>query len=678
MTEKNLQRKPYPLGAHIEDGVVRFSFVCKAASCGILLYDKATGKKLEKIYFTQEDRIGNIYCRTVQNVNPEQITYLFFEEDQLVPDEHARFFPCRVLYGKERAIQDLRAGFHPIKFDWEQDRMPRFPYHEMVGYCMHVRGFTKHASSQVKNKGTFAGIVEKIPYLKEIGVTTIELQPAYEFTEIPTREERARSLPTSASPGEPNGLQEQKLNYWGYKKGYYYVPKSAYAASDDPVTEFKELVKALHKSNLELVMQFYFPNSVKRSEIPDILRFWVTEYHVDGFHLMGENLSAELLASDDILADTKLWYYQFNTDILYGKNEFPRYPHVAEYNDAWYYCMRKFLKGDGNMLSSVLYQMRHIPEKAGYIHYLTNYYGFTLSDLVSYDYKHNEANGEENRDGNDYNCSWNCGEEGIARRQKIRLLRQKQIKNAMCMILLSQSAPLIFMGDEFGNSQKGNNNPYCQDNAVTWLDWSKMKKNAEIFSFWIMLVNFRKGHPILRPEREMRLMDYIGCGYPDLSYHGQSAWRPQLEGNFRHIGIMFSGKYARVAHIQEDDFLYLAMNMHWESHELALPKLPKGLKWERVFSTDEQEVKNDKTDDSDMGYVRTIPPRSIAMYISVLVQDTVLGQDTILKQDIILEKDTVSEQNFDLEQEVDLEQNFDLEQEVDPKQDVGLEQSIEP
>lgn len=620
MTEKNLQKKPYPLGAHIEDGGVRFSFVCKAAICGILLYDKATGKELQKIYFTQEDRIGNVYCKVVRNIDPEKITYYFFEEDRFVADERARFFPAKAVYGKERTMESLRAGFPPEAFDWGQDRFPRCSYQEMIGYCLHVRGFTKHSSAQVKHRGTFAGIVEKIPYLKEIGVTTIELQPAYEFTEIPTEEERKQSLPTSTSPGDAGAFLKQKLNYWGYKKGYYYVPKAAYAASGDPVTEFKELVKALHENQLELVMQFYFPDSVRRSEISDILRFWVIEYHVDGFHLMGEKLSVDLLASDDVLADTKLWYYQFDTGYLYGKSEFPKYPHVAEYNDSWYYCMRGFLKGDGNMLANVLYHMRHIPEKAGFIHYMTNYYGFTLADLVSYDHKHNEANGEDNRDGNDHNCSWNCGEEGPTRRQKVRQLRNKQIKNAMCMILLSQSTPLIFMGDEFGNSQKGNNNPYCQDNAVAWLDWSGVTKNVGVLKFWKMLINFRKKHPILRPEREMRLMDYIACGYPDLSYHGQYAWRPQLEGNFRHIGIMLCGKYAKVAHIQEDDFLYLAMNMHWEGRNLALPKLPKGMKWEKVFSTDETEREKNAAEDMELEYLRRVQPRSIAVYMSVMAE----------------------------------------------------------
>lgn len=617
MTEKILHNYPHPLGAHMENGGVCFSYVSKSAACGILLYDRRTGKLIEKIPFTEDERIGHVYSKTVKNIDPAFTTYLFFEEDRQIPDERARVFQHKVPYGRERTVEDMRAGFVTGVFDWEQDRFPRLPYNRVIACCMHVRGFTKHASSGVKHRGTFAGIAEKIPYLKEIGITTIELQPAYEFAEAPFREEY-RKQPRMTETGilEEN---QQRINYWGYKKGYYFVPKSAYAASEDTVTEFKELVRSLHANGMELVMQFYFPEEVKPGEIPEILRYWVLEYHVDGFHLMGGNLPAELLAADALLADTKIWYYSFDTDRLYGRNEQPRYPHVAEYNDAWYYDMRRFLKGDGGMLGSVLYHMRHIPAKAGCIHYLTNYYGFTLADLVSYDYKHNETNGEDNRDGNDYNCSWNCGEEGRTRRQAVRQLRLKQMKNAMCLLMLSQSTPLIFMGDEFGNSQKGNNNPYCQDNAVAWLDWGQRKKNEEIFRFWKMLVRFRQDHPILRPDRELRLMDYIACGYPDLSYHGQNAWCPETDAQFRHIGILLYGKYARDMEIRDDTFLYIAVNMHWEKHRMALPRLPKGAAWKLAFATESGERTGKHTEDAEeeTEFFRKIPPRSIAVYVSV-------------------------------------------------------------
>ena len=618
MTEKILHNNPHPLGARIEREGVRFSFVSRSSACGILLYDSRTGRLRRRIPFTEKERIGHVYCKTVTDMEPASSTYLFYEGDRIIPDERARAFSHKVSYGAERDAEDMKASLVTGEFDWEEDSFPRIPYNKVIAYCMHVRGFTKHASSGVKHRGTFAGIAEKIPYLKEIGITTIELQPAYEFAEIPFKEERPKQ-PRMTEAGIMEEAGQQKINYWGYKKGYYYVPKSAYAVSKDAGTEFKELVRALHANGMELVMQFYFPEEVKHSEIPEILRYWVLEYHVDGFHLLGGNLPAESVAADELLADTKIWYYSFETDRLYGRSEHPRYPHVAEYNDAWYYDMRRFLKGDGGMLGSVFYHMRHIPEKAGCIHYLTNYYGFTLADLVSYDYKHNEANGEDNRDGNDDNCSWNCGEEGRTRRQTVRQLRLKQMKNALCMLMLSQSTPLIFMGDEFGNTQKGNNNPYCQDNATSWLDWGGIRKNGEILSFWKMLADFRRKHPILRPGRELRQTDYIACGYPDLSYHGRNAWCPDTEAQFRHLGILLCGKYTKDAEIQEDTFIYIAMNMHWERHSMALPRLPKGEVWEVAFSTEsaEDRKKGGKETEDGSELVRMIPPRSVAVYIGV-------------------------------------------------------------
>lgn len=593
---------------------IRFSYVSKMSgvgSRGILLYDRKTCRRLEKLPFSEEERTGNIYCKWVSGIDPASVTYQFYEDDHIIPDEYASEIVGNTPYGKERGQADLRAGILTESFDWADDERPKLPYAQMVCYCLHVRGFTKHISSRVRNRGTFRGIAEKIPYLKGIGITTLELQPAYEFLEFPGEESEGFSVET-AYMRRPEG--EKRINYWGYKKGYYYAPKAAYAASGNPSEELKGLVKELHVNGMELVMQFYFPGEVKRSEIADILRFWVLEYHVDGFHLLGENMGAELLAADALLADTKLWYYQFDADAVYGRNGKLRYPHIAEYNDSWMYDMRRFLKGDENMLASVLYHMRHIPEKAGCIHYLTNYYGFTLTDLFSYDFKHNQENGEDNRDGNDYNCSWNCGEEGATRKTRIKKLRRKQMKNAMCLLLLSQSTPLIFMGDEFGNSQKGNNNPYCQDNATAWLDWSCLDKNSEIFEFWKQLVVFRREHPILHPSKELRMMDYAACGYPDLSYHGQSAWKPRTEGYFRYIGQMYCGKYAQTDREREDDFLYVAMNMHWEQHQLALPKLPKGMKWEFVFSTEEGE---DGVEESGSELLKTVSPRSISVYRSV-------------------------------------------------------------
>lgn len=616
MTENRLPVKPYPLGAHCEAGVIRFSFVSAKDSCGVLLYDRRNGRILRKIPFTQEERIGNIYCKYVEGVDPSSVSYQFYEEDRIVPDLYARGFERSFPYGGNQKEEDRRAVFLTDEFDWEQDIRPKLPYEECICYCMHVRGFTRHSSSGAVHKGTFLGITEKLDYLKESGITTVELQPAYEFSEVMTEQELGRdyaydmgALPEGEFPAKDN--VSPKLNYWGYKPGYYYAPKAGYASGKDASREFKELVKAFHKNGMEIVMQFYFPKEADSMDISEILRFWVLEYHVDGFHLLGEQLPVNFIAKDAALADTKLWYYEFNTDEIYGREE-ETCKNLAVYRDDYLYAMRKFLKGDENMLGEALYQMRHIPEKTGRIHYFSNYYGFTLADMVSYDYKHNEANGEENRDGNSYNCSWNCGEEGNTRRKKVKELRLQQMKNALCMLMFSQSTPLIFMGDEFGNSQKGNNNPYCQDNAMAWLNWKDLEKNKELYRFWKQLAALRKEHPILHPSKELRIMDYLSLGYPDLSYHGQNAWKPQMESYIRHVGIMYCGKYARTESEEEDVFFYLALNMHWEERRFAMPRLPKGLRWELLFNTAEGKVISVEKE-----CYRELPPRSAAVFVGV-------------------------------------------------------------
>lgn len=581
---------PYPLGAHKESGGVRFAFVSAKEDCGIVLYNKKTGKQQKKIAFLPQERIGNIYSKYIKGIDTKKISYQFYEENKMVADPYARGFLKSVSYGTMQKEENLMAVLPEVDFDWQGDENPRIPYNDCICYCLHVRGFTRHNSSNVTNKGTFAGCVEKIPYLKECGITTVEFQPIYEFLELEQNKEI----------GNPYiGITEPKLNYWGYKKGFYYAPKASYAASENADAEFKEMVRAFHQNGMEVILQFYFPREIKRSEIVEILRFWVLEYHVDGFHLMGDDLPISMLCEEALLAGKKIWHQQIGTDEKYDCK-------AALYQDDYLYDMRKFLKGDENMLNKVLWHMRSIPKNMNRIHFLSNYYGMTLIDMVSYDRKHNEDNNEGNCDGNDYNCSWNCGEEGKTRKKKVQKLRIQQLKNAMCMLLFTQSTPLIFMGDEFGNSQMGNNNPYCQDNGITWLDWSDLEKNAEIYEFFKMLVEFRKAHPMLHLEKEARLMDYISCGYPDVSYHSEKAWQPQLVWHQRHIGIMYCGSYV------EDEFIYLGMNMHWEEHELALPRLPEGMKWKRICSTVDNEAVSLDAD----AKVCNLAPRSINIFIS--------------------------------------------------------------
>lgn len=624
MTEKKHAIKPYPLGAHVEDGAIRFAYASGKKDCGILIYDRKSGKKTHRVPFRQEERMGNVYCKYLE-LEPENVGYQFYEGERTVPDLHAQGFLRKPAYGKIRKPADRIAVFPNEDFDWEQDMHPMLPYEDSTCYCLHVRGFTMHASSQVTHRGTFAGVVEKLDYLQEIGVTTVEFQPVYEFDETPEKTVPKTSGELAAVAGEKNGEGKlpgyRVLNYWGYREGFYYAPKAAYAAGEDPAEEFRLMVKEFHKRKMEVILQFYFPRGMDAAEIGNILRFWVLSYHVDGFHLMGEGVPAQMLAGDPALSGTKLWHYSFDTEQLYDPAVKPEYRNLAEYRDDYLYTMRRFLKGDDNMLSGVLYEMRHIPANMGRIHYLSNYYGLTLMDMVSYDHKHNEANGEGNRDGNDYNCSWNCGEEGPSRRKKVQALRKKQLQNAFCMLLLTQSTPLIFMGDEFGNSQQGNNNPYCQDNKITWLNWQDREKNAELLNFWKQMIAFRKAHPILHPEEELRILDTLSCGYPDLSYHGQNAWRPQTESYNRHVGIMYCGKYAKTPQGGEDSFLYVAMNMHWEPQKLAFPKLPKGMEWNPVLATEKAEDTLTVQEKEEQSREQTgiIAPRSIAVYEGVVM-----------------------------------------------------------
>lgn len=626
MKMKITKGNPFPLGAKIEDKSVDFSYVSRETDCGVVLFDKDTLKEKQKISFPAENVVGDVHFMRIHGISIENTAYCFYEKDRYVTDERARAFCGGYVYGKEEAWEQgaRPAGFVPQDYAWEEDENPCIPYEESFCYCLHVRGFTRHASSKVRAKGTFQGLVEKIPYLKELGVTTLELQPVYEFDE---REKRLASdnlhLPVEKIQSPDTGQTPeacQKLNYWGYTKGCYYSPKNSYAYTKDAAAEFKNMVKALHQNGMEAVLQFYFTKDTPEREIAEILHYWVLEYHVDGFHLKGEHIPADILAEDPALTKTKLWYYGFSNKkqerFFLGAGEKERRS-LAEYRDAYRYDMRRFLKGDEGMLPAVMYHLRHNPADCGQINYLTNYDGFTLMDLVSYERKHNESNGEENKDGMDYNASWNCGQEGKSRKKAVLALRKRQIKNALLLLFFSQGTPLIFMGDEFGNSQGGNNNPYCQDNETTWLNWKNLESNREIFVFVKELAAIRKAHPVLRQDREVRLMDYGACGYPDASYHGAVPWKPDTAAHSRQLGIMYCGKYAMKDKKHHDDFFYIAYNLHWEPYEFALPRLPKGMCWELYTASDTVQEEVGEAMEEGEQQKMVLSGRSICVFIGM-------------------------------------------------------------
>lgn len=583
---------PYPLGATAVGEYINFAVSLNPMKeCGIILYGEK-GKET-KVPFSEKNRMGNIYCMKLTRNKPfaEELQYNFYCDDMIIVDPYAKKIVGHEKWGKPLNQSQIRSAVSLGQFSWNQDVMPRIPYEECVIYSLHVRGFTKHASSKVMGKGTFRGIIEKIPYLKELGVTTVELMPAYEFDEVEAdRDESTMTyvMEHYADRLDGNEKKKEKINYWGYKKGYYFAPKTAYAEQQECADrELKELIRQLHLEKMELVMQFYFPKGIKQGYILEVLRYWVLEYHIDGIHLQGENLPITLIATDPLFSNTKLMYYDFPLHEIYEEGETPPYRNLASCEDHFLRDMRRFLKSDEDMLQSFLFHTRHNPQKEGIINFITNYAGYTLMDLVSYDKKHNEENGENNKDGSDYNYSWNCGHEGPCRKKAVQKLRMQQIKNALVLVFLSAGTPMLLSGDEFGNSQNGNNNAYCQDNAVSWLNWNLLDRNQEIYQFVKTLIRIRAEHPVFRRAGEGKMMDTLSCGYPDISYHSEEVWRPVIDNYNRHIAIMYCGKYAAKTEQQEDDFFYVAYNMHWIAHEFALPNLPRGKKWTVLLTTDE-------------------------------------------------------------------------------------------
>ena len=340
-------------------------------------------------------------------------------------------------------------------------------------------------------------------------------------------------------------------------------------------------MKQLHKNEIELILEFYFPKGIRTALVLDCIRYWVLEYHIDGIHVNRDGTPVEALAQEPLLSHTKIMTESFGLDEIYEERYTPAFRNLAEYHDAFLQGARRFLKGDEGELPSFIWRARRNPDRCAVMNYLAGHNGFTLMDTVSYDEKHNEANGEKNRDGTDYNYSWNCGEEGPSRKKKTVALRARQLRNAFLLLLLSQGTPLIYGGDERGNSQSGNNNVYCQDNELSWINWKPGKAWEFLPEYVEKLIAFRAAHPVFRQKKELCQTDYLSCGYPDVSYHGKRAWFGDFENYSRSVGILYAGEYvaANSEGLQQDDSFYVACNMHWIPHEFALPGLPDRRVW---------------------------------------------------------------------------------------------------
>ena len=452
-------------------------------------------------------------------------------------------------------------------------------------YRLNVRTFTEDASSgiEAERRGTFDGVIEKLPYLETLGVSCLELLPVYEFEEAILEEMPGTAASKRSSQGtEERHRRKGRINLWGFTPyAMRFSVKRGYGGQDG----FDRLLKAAHLRGIKLTVDLYFDGSEPFTYVLDVIKTWLFEYGADGVHLVGE-VPIDLLLREPALKHAVLWYHTGQPEVLY-RSDFQ--------ND-----MRRFLKGDAGMLAAAA---RHLcgfceygsgnetglpDQKPDELHFMANTDGFTLWDVFSYNQKHNEANGEQNRDGTDQNFSWNCGEEGPSRKKKIRELREKLYKNAVLMTFFSAGTPLLLAGDEFGHSKRGNNNSWCQDNAVEWLNWKRAAEEKRLLAFVRQVAALRRKHPVLRKNTPPRFRDWKSLGLPDVSLHGKEAWKPDFSPESRQLGILYYGAYEKKKNGDCDDSFYIGYNMYWEPQELALPKLPDQMEWKLLIDTAER------------------------------------------------------------------------------------------
>ena len=640
----------FPFGATLVDGGVNFSiYSTEAKSCTLLLFHHGAKKPFVEIPFPEEFRIGDVYTMMVFGLNYETVEYgyrfegeyapergLWFDKTKTLLDPYAKSISGRSVWGKTPTKDDYqhRGQFIREDFDWGGDKPLELPQKDLLIYEMHVRSFTAHPSSGTRYKGTYAGILDKIPYLKELGVNCIELMPIFEFDEF----ENTRVV---------NG--KRLLNYWGYSTVGFFAPKAGYASSAPygmEVDELKNLIKNLHKNGIEVVLDVVFNhtaegnengpyisfrgidnrnyylltpdghyynfsgcgntlncnNPVVRNFILDCLRYWVSSYHVDGFRFdLASILSRdgngapmmnppllESLAHDAVLGKSILIAEAWDAGGLYQVGSFPSYNRWAEWNGKYRDAIRRFIKGESEAAPEMYKRIRGSEDLYGSgsplmsVNFVTCHDGFTLYDLVSYNEKHNEDNGEGNNDGCNENYSWNCGIEGDCDDNQVNALRLRQMKNFMTILLTGRGVPMMLSGDEFANSQKGNNNAYCQDNDISYLNWDNIEANKDLHEYVKALIAFRNEHPVLRSDS----FDFgpNGTGYPELSFHSPTPWNLDENSPNLTFAYLYAEDHKKYG-TKKDNFIYILVNSYWENVNFNLPIIPENMNWHINFDS---------------------------------------------------------------------------------------------
>ena len=629
-------------GACVASNGVSFTINSHGATrCTLLLFKPQASKPYARIPFPDSYRIGDTYSMLVYDIKPDEFEYAFsfdgpyepakgllFNEENVLLDPYSRAVTGQRKWGeKPEGGKDFEYRARVVKssFDWGNIKQLEQPFEDLVIYEIHVRGYTKDKSSGVSAPGTFAGLKDKIPYLKDLGINAVELMPIFEFDEM----ESARVV---------DGVQ--LYNYWGYNTVSFFAPNTSYAFNEEhnhEGDELKSLIKALKENGIEVILDVVFNHTAEGNEmgpcfsfkgidnnvyymltpdahyynfsgcgnvmncnhpvvrnfIIDCLRHWAVEYRVDGFRfdlasILGRDQNGapmanppilESLAFDPVLGKMKLIAEAWDAGGLYQVGSFPSWNRWAEWNGRYRDDMRSFLKGDDGMAGNAITRITgsrdlYSPESRGHkasVNFLTCHDGFTLYDLYSYNEKHNEKNGWNNTDGDNNGHSWNCGAEGETDDPNVNGLRRRLIKNAFAALLCSRGPAMFFAGDEFCNTQFGNNNAYCQDNIISWLDWSRLEEFKEIHDFVRHMIQFRKEHPILR-----KMTKPSSCQFPEISVHNGTPFNASTDYKTKLIGIMYAGRNEEDT---EDDIVFYCMNAYWEPLVMQLPVLPNGKHW---------------------------------------------------------------------------------------------------
>lgn len=629
-------------GACVASNGVSFTINSHGATrCTLLLFKPQAPKPYARIPFPDSYRIGDTYSMLVYDIKPDEFEYAFsfdgpyepakgllFNEENVLLDPYSRAVTGQRKWGeKPEGGKDFEYRARVVKsnFDWGNIKQLEQPFEDLVIYEIHVRGYTKDKSSGVSAPGTFAGLKDKIPYLKDLGINAVELMPIFEFDEM----ESARVV---------DGVQ--LYNYWGYNTVSFFAPNTSYAFNEEhnhEGDELKSLIKALKENGIEVILDVVFNHTAEGNEmgpcfsfkgidnnvyymltpdahyynfsgcgnvmncnhpvvrnfIIDCLRHWAVEYRVDGFRfdlasILGRDQNGapmanppilESLAFDPVLGKMKLIAEAWDAGGLYQVGSFPSWNRWAEWNGRYRDDMRSFLKGDDGMAGNAITRITgsrdlYSPESRGHkasVNFLTCHDGFTLYDLYSYNEKHNEKNGWNNTDGDNNGHSWNCGAEGETDDPNVNGLRRRLIKNAFAALLCSRGPAMFFAGDEFCNTQFGNNNAYCQDNIISWLDWSRLEEFKEIHDFVRHMIQFRKEHPILR-----KMTKPSSCQFPEISVHNGTPFNASTDYKTKLIGIMYAGRNEEDT---EDDIVFYCMNAYWEPLVMQLPVLPNGKHW---------------------------------------------------------------------------------------------------